>query len=260
VRVRWVLTLIVLSACDRVLGLEKNVDARAIDAPVAYVAAVLADQPIAYWRLGAASQSVVVDETPNGNQGTFAGGVVPGESGPLVDDPDTAMRFDGVDDFVLIGDRLEFPGLAPFSFELWVKPANHNTAYTGVLSKTDELAGGNTKSGFLIFDHFARFGAERNAGATAQNVQTTAALPVDVWTYVVVTFDGSTLTLYLDGESQATNSTPVSVPSTTNGFVIGARNGGEYLRYPGVIDEVAVYDHALPPGRVEAHRRAALSP
>ena len=257
---RWIIALSVLSACDRVLGLKENIDARSIDAPIGYVSAVLADQPLAYWRLGSASQSVVVDETANGNMGTFVGGVQPGDAGPLVGDQDTAMRFDGVDDFVAIGDRLEFPGVAPFSFELWVKPHNHDVAYTGVLSKTDEQAGGNTKSGFLIFDHFGKFGAERNAGDTAQNVETTAALPVDVWTYVVVTFDGATLSLYLDGQSQATNATPISIPSTTNGFVLGARNGGEYLRYPGVIDEVAVYDHALSPERIDAHRRAALTP
>jgi hypothetical protein len=132
--------------------------------------------------------------------------------------------------------------------------------YGGVLSKTDEDQGGNTKSGYMIFDHFDSFGAERNDGILNHKVET-GALTTGVWKYVVVTFDGITLTLYIDGQSQDSSATPiVSIPATTNGFVLGGRNGGNFLHYAGVIDEVAVYDKALSPARIDAHRRAALAP
>ena len=256
---RWVLALLALTACDRVFGLRELIDARSIDAPAQYVEAVLADHPIAYWRLGLASQGVAVDETPNGNTGTLTGGVKADEPGVLVGDGDTSMRFDGIDDAVGVGDRLEFVGVEPYTLELWVKPASHLVNFAGVLSKTDENAGGSIKTGYLVFDHFDSFGAERNAGATNQKVET-GPLRVETWAYVVVTFDGTVLTLYIDGQSQATSTTTVMIPSTTNGFVLGARNGGQFLRYAGVIDEVAVYDYPLTPDRIEAHRRAALTP
>ena len=66
------------------------------------------------------------------------------------------------------------------------------------------------------------------------------------------------LTLYVDGVEQASSATPVQIPATSGAFVIGARNGGQFLFYEGVIDEVAIYDHALDAPQIENHRRVAL--
>ena len=258
---RWVLVLLLLGGCDVVFGIKQLApDAAPIDAPVRYVEAVLTDKPLAYWRLGVASESVAVDETGNGNTGTFVGDVKAGEPGALVDDADPAMRFDGVDDLVDVGDRLEFSDSAQFTLEVWVKPASHVVNYAGVLSKTDEDTGGNMKTGYMIFDHFDSFGAERNDGSNTNQKVETGPLTTGVWKYVAVTFDGTTLALYVDGQLQASSTTPITIPPTANGFVLGGRNGGKFLRYAGVIDEVAVYDHALSAERIDAHRRAALAP
>jgi hypothetical protein len=243
----------VLGACDRVLGLTKQPPPP--DAAVGYVGAVLADMPLAYWRLG--SPGAANDESGNGNTGMLMGNVATGEPGALLTDADTAMRFDGVDDTVNFGDRLAFLGSAPFTIEMWVKPKSHAVNYGGVLSKTDEDPGGSNKVGYMIYDHPTSFGVERHEAGNSQAART-GPLPLDVWAYVVATYDGTTLALYVDGTLKTSDMTRVSIPPTTKPLVLGARNGGLFLRYAGALDEVALYDHALSLERIDAHRRAAL--
>ena len=61
-----------------------------------YVAEVMADGPMAYWRFGeAAGAPTAVDATGNGFTGAFSSGVMLGERGAICGDSDTAARFDG---------------------------------------------------------------------------------------------------------------------------------------------------------------------
>ena len=49
-----------------------------------YDAAVLADSPVAFWKLDEASGTVAADSSGNGNTGTYQGAVTLGETGPLL--------------------------------------------------------------------------------------------------------------------------------------------------------------------------------
>ncbi len=229
------------------------------DARTGYAAAVLADTPVAYWRLGTGSDAVAVDETGNGNTGTYVGGVLPGAPGSLVGDADSATEFDGDDDAITMGDRLSFEGSAAFTIEAWVRPTAHAANYAGIVSKTDEQNGGNIKSGYLLFDHFSAFGCERSDGQMSHKVETTE-LGVDRWSHVAATFDGSMLSLYVDAALQDTSIAPavISIPATSMPFAIGGRHGGTWLMFVGSIDEVAIYDRALNQSQLEAHRRVAF--
>src|SRR2546430_16501003 len=58
--------------------------------PPSYRASVLADHPVAYWRLDEETGTVLVDASGNGNDGTYAGAVTLGPPGALASDSDTA--------------------------------------------------------------------------------------------------------------------------------------------------------------------------
>jgi hypothetical protein len=248
-------------ACDGVFGLEHiKADARpaAVDAATGYPAAVLADHPAAYWRLGAASVLGAVDQSGRGNGGTFAGGAVPGAGGAILGDADTAVMFDGVDDAVKIGDRLSFEGTDPFTLEAWVKPTMH-AAYLGIVSKADEDSGGLIRRGYHCYSQYMVAGCERNDGNGIEDVRT-GKLPLDTWSYFVATYGAGTFTLYVDGVAQATRTPTASIliPPTSASFTIGARAGGVHSFFIGVIDEVAVYDYPLSLAQIDEHRRVAL--
>jgi len=68
-------------------GKEGGADS-STDAPSSvYRATVLADTPLAYWRLGETTGTVAHDETGNGHDGTYIGGYTLGQTGALTGDP-----------------------------------------------------------------------------------------------------------------------------------------------------------------------------
>jgi Concanavalin A-like lectin/glucanases superfamily len=84
-----------------------------------------------------------------------------------------------------------------------------------------------------------------------------SALSVDVYTPLVATYDGSTLSLYIGGTlaGSAQSSTPLA--TTNSPMMIGV----DYYfptNFVGKIDEVALYDHALTPARVLAHAQIGM--
>jgi hypothetical protein len=84
-----------------------------------YTAAVLQDNPVAYWRLDEpANSTTALDASGHGADGTYVGGVTLGQTGALAEDPDTAALFDGA------GGHVDFANTLAgndFSVEAWVK-------------------------------------------------------------------------------------------------------------------------------------------
>src|SRR2546421_8014634 len=88
-------------------------------------------------------------------------------------------------------------------------------------------------------------------------VCTATPLPVNAWTHLAVTYDGTTLSLFRNGVLVASRpgsgpvaAAPGAVASSTSTLQIGASQFGEYFN--GLIDEVRVYDRALSPSDVQA--------
>ncbi len=76
-------------------------------------------------------------------------------------------------------------------------------------------------------------------------------LPLDRWTHIVSVFDGTTLTVYVDGEE--TKDTPTSANFDLAGvpFNIGEASGGQES-FNGDIDDVRIYSRALSKVEVNA--------
>jgi Concanavalin A-like lectin/glucanases superfamily len=70
-------------------------------------------------------------------------------------------------------------------------------------------------------------------------------------TYVVGTYDGSTLRLFVDGRRVAEQRTSLPVKFGTSPVEIGSFFGGEV--WYGTLDEVALYDRALDPAAITQH-------
>ena len=66
----------------------------------AYSAAVLADTPAGYWRLGEASGTTAADSSGNSNTGTYNGGVTYGAASGVPVDTDTSISLDGSSGYV----------------------------------------------------------------------------------------------------------------------------------------------------------------
>jgi concanavalin A-like lectin/glucanase superfamily protein len=94
-----------------------------------YRSVVLAKGPIGYWRLGEASGPIASDASGNGYDGTYLNRATFGEPGAILNDPDTAVRFNGPDsaDYVEIADPASQAFSQPTSglgltVEAWMRP------------------------------------------------------------------------------------------------------------------------------------------
>ena len=228
--------------------------------PAAYRASVVADvgQGGAYWRLGEATGTMAVTEVGS-IVGTYEMGVSLGVPGALVCDNDTAIHFAAASpSYVDMGNvaALDFPGQQAFSVEFWAKPdAPAPSEPHVVVSKSN-----GTEGWALRFEDPGSGGtiALRRIQAGPAD-EAYAALPADgTYHHVAATYDGTTITMYVDGVA---DDTPVSssklLQPTQVPFVVGATNGGSGYPFVGDVDEVAVYDFALTDAQVAAHYHAA---
>jgi hypothetical protein len=222
---------------------------------VTYAQTVLADTPLAYWRLDEpAGSTTAQDSSGHGVNGTYKGTVTYAVAGAIANDPDTAAGFDGATAYVDVGAVLAFAGTAQCTLEAWAQP-NPNTAYQDILARNDSSSG--PIAGYLLYVEPTPspiFTYERVGSSTAKIfAQSTVVATTGTWAHVVVTFDGTTMILYVNGNVAGTTPNSVTLPTATSDFVLAAANGGQDSWWHGALDEVAIYDHALTTTRVVEH-------
>ncbi len=219
-----------------------------------YRAEVLADSPRAYWRLGEVSGGVAVDETVNANTGSYVNGAVLGQAGALVGDANTAVRFDGVNDYLSVPDSASLDVNSAVTVEAWVKRAK--TGWQVVIGKP-----GNGQSKFenyaLWFDPANLLIAYFGNGSTYARVQ--SAGPVDTaWHHVAATYAGGTARLYIDGVESASSISTITLTPNAAALNVARDSGNAYI-FGGSLDEIAVYGTALSRARISAHYTAGLN-
>ena len=86
---------------------------------------------------------------------------------------------------------------------------------------------------------------------TTQHADARQADPVNRWSHLALTYDGTALRLYVNGTQVSSRAMTGAILRTTDPLWIGGNHPyGEYFH--GLIDEVRVYDRALSPSEVRA--------
>jgi hypothetical protein len=260
-------------ACAPRCGLDASaVEAGAPDAVVeasapecgadgGYRAQVACDRPVAYWRLGERGPPTARGEVDGGPPAAYVtpsdGGITYGVPGALAGDPDTAIRLDGTA-WVSAGDSLAFPGNTPYSMEAWVAPEGDNFSYRRIIERSTTSGVGTIAEGYILYNQ-EKCVAERYRDRVASAV-TGKALENLVYSHLVMTFDGGTLRLYVNGVLANTAVAATGLAETAAIFYIGGDGTGPGTGFIGSIDEVAIYPHVLAPERVERHYRVGRGP
>jgi hypothetical protein len=216
----------------------------------AYVAAVLADSPVGYWRMGEASGSVL--DSIGSNHGTATGTTRDVTGALTTAQDDGAITFNGTSDKVRMGDVLDQTGAV--SYELWVKRANTTGALQYLMNK-----GAGQPNIVLKADHYITVG-EENVDLV---LSSTAILNDTNWHHIVFTWTGAAAVdaakLYVDGVNVGVHQNTATIAGNSSSLSFGAAYV-DALYFAGTIDEAAIYNSVLSPARVLAHYNAGIGP
>ena len=246
------------------------------DPTAPYPAQVLADSPLAYYRLDEASGTTAYDYA-GGNNAVYTNVVLdqPGYNSlaTVPSDPnETAAGFGfesppnnyagNVPSYLNFG--TPNGGNAAFSVEAWVTQYLYDGVGDCIVAlgwgnggEQFDLDTGNTASGYLRF-------SVRNAAGTGYGASSTKSIAGDgLWHHVVGVCDEANghVYLYLDGALLASTTIPAGsgLLASTTPLSIGARqsannNGTNYnFQLYGSVDDVAIYNYALSPAQVQTH-------
>jgi autotransporter-associated beta strand protein len=228
--------------------------------PAGYQAHVLADAPVGYWRL---NEPAFVPRTPPvaanaGSLGAAANGAYYAGSKNAAGGPSSSSGFlgFGASNSSLglatanghVGTPYNLNSLTSYTVMGWVKRGALKSTRGGYFGQNDKLEFGDAGGGTQI-----------EAWTGAGGVTTPYAAADDQWTFITYVADGANNRLYIDGAQAAVLPGGVGGTSAFNFNVGGGgifNDTGDYFR--GEIDEVAVFDKAVTPGRVKQLFDAAL--
>ncbi|MEU6972945.1 LamG-like jellyroll fold domain-containing protein [Kitasatospora aureofaciens] len=227
-----------------------------------YTNAVKASNPAGYWRLGEREGASAASEVGNGLAGTYGDGVIKKAPGVFAPTDDTAARFDGS-----AKSQIEIPqdvlhAKTDLAVELWF-----NTTTPGVLlgdqsQKIDDPNGiGGTWTPVMYIGSDGKL-RNRFYGNTDTTLASPNAVTDGAWHHAVFSVQGTTQTIYLDGQIVGVQNGTVDFQQNIHTY-IGAgyarswpASPGDISHFTGTIDEVALYQHPLSDRDVVAHYRA----
>ncbi|MGP4099122.1 LamG-like jellyroll fold domain-containing protein [Nonomuraea sp. KM90] len=203
---------------------------------------------VAAYGMNEGAGTTVGDASPSGNPGTATATTwaATGKYGK-------ALSFNGSSSWVTVNDAAGLRLTTGMTLEAWVRPTTVDSWRTVIMKQhTNGLAyvlsaGSDTDRPHTVIH-------------TTGEVDTggTASLPLNTWSHLATTYDGTTIRLYVNGTqvSQRTAGGPIR---TDNGVL---RIGGNSLWgewFNGLIDEVRIYNRALNATEIQADMNTPVS-
>ncbi|HEX5988995.1 MAG TPA: LamG-like jellyroll fold domain-containing protein [Solirubrobacterales bacterium] len=191
--------------------------------------------------------TTATDISPFKNNGTINGptGTASGKFG-------RALSFDGSNDRVDVPDAASLDLSNGMTLEAWVKPTTNSSWRTAILKErgTNDLV-------YALYSSNGSKPRTENFTGVENAAAGTTALPLNAWSHLASTYDGTNLRFYLNGALVTTKATSGAMPNTANPLRIGGNAvWGEY--FGGLIDEVRVYNRALSASEIDFDMKNAV--
>lgn len=231
---------------------------------------------VAWWRMGDGDNvntNGILDLGPvaipnnvrdlSGNN--YTGTMTNMESGDVVTDSPggffakKSLLFDGVDEYVTMGNVLNFERTDPFTWSAWVKTSTAGV-FQSIIAKFGDSATGidfrisNNTPGYLALFIVSNYGGGNYFSVYSNGGGSPLSVTDGAWHHVVVSYDGSSsgvsgVIFYIDGMRQTTSAPADNLTSTilnSDSFTIGRRIQAAAPQYfSGNIDEVSIHNRVL---------------
>lgn len=215
------------------------------------VAGARSGSMVGYWKMDEGTGTLAKDSSGNGNNGTLTNmATAPSTStsgwsnfGKF----NKALNFDGSNDYISVANSssLNLTGTMAFSAWVYATAIPSGSSYAFIGKKSD---GSNHQYALLLdgpdCSSTSKFTFVIWVGGIPKAVCATNTTPqANTWYYVVGTYDGSYLRIYINGKLDNTIAQTGSIGTGTGTFKIGTNISDLY--WPGKIDEVKIYGSAL---------------
>lgn len=193
------------------------------------------------------------DKSGNGNNGTSYGAI--SATGRI----NQGMSFNGISDYIEVADSASLDITGNITIESWIRSAvaiNSENSNARIVDKQNAY--------YLLFDYPNADGRLRltlRIGGNYVDVSSTKnSWNADQWYHIVGTYDGSTMSVYVDGVLDNSTSMTGSIEASDYKLFFGTRAVDSIptnMFFNGLIDEVKIYSRALNSTEITDHYNAA---
>jgi len=194
---------------------------------------------VGHWAFDEGKGAIARDSSGNGYDG-----VLQGDPQWVAGRMRGALEFDGAGDYVEVPDNENLHLWERFTLAAWIYQVESRSSRI-----IDKITAGTADG-----PHLDTYPGTTLRSCSGVCVSTDVTYTLNEWHHVAVTFDQGDVKLYIDGSVEGSGAAPSPLAGNNLPLRIGADSQGQSL-FHGLIDDVAVFDHAL----TEAEIRAAMA-
>lgn len=224
-----------------------------------YSAAVLADSPVAYYRLDETS-GTAANDSAGGNNGTYIGSPTLNVAG-LITGGNAAITC-AAGPYVALGNPADLQIVGAITLECWYKPTNFPTSGNLHTLISKGFDGSSTSYELRIYNDSGTLKLQVGsfAGVTDYNTSwTITGWSAGTAKHIVAGYTGTAWEIFINGAQVSTTVQALGAIATATNAAIGAfiNLSTPERKIDGTIDEVAIYDAWIGSTRIAAHAAAA---
>lgn len=218
-----------------------------------YDRTVLADSPVAYWKLNETSGTTAANAVTGGSYpGTYTGGYTLNRGpGGLEGYADAATLLNGSSGYITVADNAALDITGNMTITCLVCPL---TSGANMVLVGKGTGGSPTPFRFLILNTNAL-----NWSHGGTSVSSTTTLTRGRWHHCIVVRASNVIYFWINGVYAGTGSPTGTPTANTSALEIG-RNGDASLYLDGLISRVGIYDFAFTKDQIDAHFAAYSDP
>jgi hypothetical protein len=194
------------------------------------------------------------DMSGNGNNGTVYGAILGTDR---FGNANKSYSFDGVDDYIDLGDKPEFDGRDTQTISLWffvaTKGSGGSSDMRPILSKW-KTWGSPVKNAFLIDAGEVSIGLRVSSDSGSTQVKTKNYF-LNKWHHIALVFDRGNISVYLDGQLENEESfDSTSLSDSSERLLVGNYYkiyNPAYKTFHGSIDDIRIYNRALSNSKIK---------
>ena len=218
---------------------------------------------MAAYSLDETSGTTITDASGNNRTGTS-------KNGPMWTEGkyNGGLSFDGWDDYVTFGQVAPANGLTAFTISTWVKFAagGGGARETHLVDKSGcngHVNNGPWELGVAITApgkaEVVVYPMDGTPSAYLFSGASTTSVDDGNWHYITGRYDGSRLSIWVDGRQENSVAAPgLRLSSTTHAMQLGGNCNGYAYPFRGTLDEVRIYPRALSQAEITADMTTAL--